>query len=166
MITSAKIGFVYKFECFSPDGKLLWEMEDHNLIPNEGRDYILEAALNNGTRFASWYIGLYEGAYAPQASDTMATISAASTEITAYTEALRVALTADPLSNGLYSNAGSPAEFTFSSTKTVRGGFISSSAVKGGTVGVLLSVVQASTAKQVAAGEILRVTAGLQLVTV
>jgi hypothetical protein len=96
----------------------------------------------------------------------MATISAASTEITAYTEALRVALTADPLTNGLYSNAGSPAEFTFSSTKTVRGGFISSSAVKGGTVGVLLSVVQASTAKQVAAGEILRVTAGLQLVTV
>lgn len=163
----AKIGFVYHFECFDAAGKLKWEDTAHNIIPDQGRDYILNAALLLGSQFNSWFIGLYEGSYAPQAGDTMATFVASATEITtAYDEVSRPALTPDALSGGVYINAASKAVFTFNAAKTVRGGFISSGSVKGGTTGVLLSAVLAGSPKPVGAGEALRVTAGLSLVTI
>lgn len=166
-ISKARLGFEYTFECFGADGRLKWAFTEHNLIPNEGRDYMLNAALLLGSQFNNWYIGLFEGAYSPLATDTMATFPASATEITgAYDEASRPALTPDALSGGLYVNAASPAVFTFNSAKTVRGGFISSGATKGGTTGVLLSAVLASSPKQVIAGDQLRVTAGLSLVTI
>lgn len=165
-IHSHHLGFVYHLECVSPDGEVLWRDRWENIIPNEGRDYILNAALNGGAQFLTWYNGLYEGNYAPQASDTMATFIASSTEITAYSEASRVVLVDDPLVNGLFANITTKAEFTFTAAKTVRGGFISSGSVKGGTTGVLLSAVLGSSPKTVGAGEILRVTAGLSLVTI
>lgn len=164
--SSSQLGFVYHFECVSSAGEVLWRTREENIIPNEGRDYILNAALNGGAQFSNWYIGLYEGNYAPQPSDTMATFVAAATEITAYTETARALLVDAPLSAGLYANSVTKAEFTFSAAKTVRGGFISSGSVKGGTTGVLLSAVLASSPKPVNAGEILRVVAGLSLVTV
>lgn len=166
-MSRARIGFEYKFECFGADGRLKWGFTEHNIIPNEGRDYILNAALLLGPQFSNWYIGLYEGAHAPQATDTMAGFVAAATEIaTAYNEAARPALTHDALAGGVYANSASPAVFTFNAPKTVRGGFISSGAVKGGTTGILLSAVLAPSPKDVIAGDQLRVTAGLSLVTV
>lgn len=160
-----QLGFVYHFECVSPAGEVLWRMRSENIIPNEGRDYILNAALNTGAQFSNWYIGIYEGNYAPLAGDTMATFAASSTEITAYSEGARVLLVDAPLASGLYANSVTKAEFTFTAAKTVRGGFISSGSVKGGTTGVLLSAVLASSPKTVNTGEILRVVAGLSLVT-
>ena len=141
--------------------------EVHNIIPDQGRDYLLNAGLLLGSQFNSWFIGLYEGSYAPVAGDTMATFVASATEITAaYSEAARVALVPDALAAGVYVNAASPAVFTFTAEKTVRGGFISSGSVKGGTTGILLSAVLSSSPKVVAAGESLRVTSGLSLVTI
>lgn len=167
MLTKAKIGFEYVFQCYSPAGVLLWEEKAKNLIPNEGRDYMLNASLLAGAQFSSWYIGIYEGAYTPQTSDTMATLPASATEITtAYSEAARVLLVPDALSGGLYVNDATPAEFTFTAPKTVRGGFISSGSTKGGTTGVLLSAVLASSPRAVDTGEVLRVRAGLSLVTI
>lgn len=160
-----RLGFVYTFDCFSPAGELLWSMREENIIPDEGRDYILNAALNSGSQFGTWYIGLYEGSYTPVAGDTMATFPASATEITAYSEAARVTLVDDPLAGGVFINSTTKAEFTFTAAKTVRGGFISSGATKGGTTGVLLSAVLASSPKTVGIGEVLRVTAGLSLVT-
>jgi hypothetical protein len=165
--SKAKIGFVYRFEHLSADGDVLSVEDVHNLIPDQGRDYILTAALLLGSQFNNWFIGLYEGSYAPQASDTMATFVASATEITAaYAEAARLALVPNALAAGVFVNAASPAVFTFTAEKTVRGGFISSGSVKGGATGILLSAVLASSPKVVGAGESLRVTAGLSLVTV
>lgn len=167
MNSLAKIGFVYRFEHLSANGDVLSVEEAHNLIPDQGRDYLLNAGLLLGSQFNSWYIGLYEGSYSPQTTDTMATIVANSTEITAaYSEAARPALVPDALAGGVYANAASPAVFTFTTEKTVRGGFISSGSVKGGTTGVLLSAVLASSPKTVANGESLRITAGLSLVSI
>jgi hypothetical protein len=165
-IHSNHIGFVYYLECVSPDGEVRWQERWENLIPNEGRDYILNSALNGAAQLSTWYNGLYEGNYTPQATDTMATFVANATEITAYSGAARPVLVDDPLANGLFANTTTKAEFTFTADKTVRGGFISSGSLKGGTTGVLLSAVLGSSPKTVAAGEILRVTAGLSLVTV
>lgn len=166
MMSKAHFGFEYRFECFGPDGKLKWEFTEHNLLPNEGRDYILHAALLTGPTFGSWFIGLYEGSYVPQVTDTMATFVAAATETTAYSETTRGALVPDALSGGVYINGASPATFTFTAAKTIRGGFISSGSVKGGTTGVLLSAVLATSPKTVAVGDQLRVTAGVALATV
>lgn len=166
-ISKARIGFEYKFECFDAQGRLKWEFTEHNLIPNEGRDYLLNAGLLAGSQFSNWYIGLYEGAHSPVAADTMAGFPAAATEITAaYDEVSRPALTPNALSSGIFINSASPAVFTFNASKTVRGGFISSGSGKGGTTGVLLSAVLASSPKDVVDGDQLRVTAGLSLVTI
>jgi len=166
-IEKAGIGFVYHFECFGADGQPKWEFTEHNLIPNEGRDYLLNAGLLAGAQLSSWYVGLYEGAHAPQVTDTMATIVAAATEITtAYSEVSRGLIVPNALSGGVYVNSASPLTFTFAEAKTVRGGFISSGSVKGGTTGILLSAVLSSSPKVVGAGESLRVTAGLSLITI
>lgn len=166
MKSKAQIGFVYRFEHLSKHGDVLSVEEAHNIIPDEGRDYILNAALLAGSQFSSWYCGLYEGAYTPQVDDTMADFIASSTEITtAYSEATRGLIVPDALAGGVYVNAASPLVFTFTAAKTVRGGFISSGSVKGGTTGVLLSAVLAPSPKAVGAGESLRVTTGLSLVT-
>lgn len=167
-VHKAHLGFVYVYECFDKDGNLKWSSREENLIPNQGRDYMLTAALLSGAQLPNWYIGLYETAYNPVATDTLITLLANATECTAYTTAgaQRLQLTPSPLSNGVFSNIDSPAEFTFTSNKTVYGGFITSNGSQGNTGGTLLSVVSNGSPKSVDVGEILKVTAGLSLVTV
>jgi hypothetical protein len=166
MLSKTRIGFHYRFECCTAAGETQWEFEEDNLIPNEGINYLLNAGLTMGAQFSNWYIGIYEGNYPPQPTDTMATFAAAATETTAYSETTRALLVPDAISGGVYANNATPVSFTFTAAKTIRGGFISSSSTKNGATGVLLSAVLASSPKTVGVGEILRVTAGLSLVTV
>jgi len=165
-IDKTKIGFKYRFECFDTEGNLKWEFTEENLIPDAGRDYMLNAALNAGAQFSTWYIGLYSGNYVPVAGDTAATFPASATEITTAYTGDRKVLVPGALSAGMWANVASPAVFEFSAaTTTVSGGFISTVATKGGTTGVLLSAVLATSPKTVLAGESLKVTAGLSFVT-
>lgn len=163
--SAGKLGFVYEYECIGTDGKVKWRSREENLIPDVGRDYLLSAALLGGSQLSSWFIGLYENSRTNSVSDTMTTLMADAGEITAYTTSgsNRLALTPDALSGGVFSNLGNRAEFTFTSTKTVRGGFISSTSTQGSTAGLLLSLVANSSPKTVDPGEILRVTAGLSM---
>ena len=167
MIEQAKIGFVYTLELIGADGKVRWREEVDNLIPNQGRDYILSAALLGGSQVPTWHIGLYGNARTPLAADTMATLLADAAEITTYTNigGTRIPLTPDALAGGVFSNAGGKAEFAFPSAATARGGFIASSSLQGATTGTLLSAVLFPSPKVIGAGEILRVTAGLALAT-
>lgn len=156
--------FVYTFRCFDRHGDLRWEWTKRNLIPAAGRDYIIAAAMSGGSQFSTWYISLFSGAYTPQSTDTAANYPANATEITtAYSEANRPTLTPDAPGSGLYTNTGTPATFTFTTTTTVQGGGLHSNSVKGGTTGVLVSVVAAPSPKGVNAGEVLQVIAGLAL---
>lgn len=159
------LGFVYLFKCIGLDGKIRWEERMENIIPNEGRDYILNAALNGGSQYSTWYIGLFEGSYTPVAGDGAATFPGSATETTAYTSSTRPVLNDGALVSGLWANVASPASFVFSADKTIRGGFISSLATKGGVSGVLLSAVLGSSPKSVDSGETLQVTSGLTLIT-
>jgi hypothetical protein len=157
-----RIGFRYVFEHIRDGVVIDTEIVD-NIIPAEGIAYILNAAVNGGAQFTSWYIGIFEANYTPLTGDTMATFPASSTESTAYDEAARVPLVDGALASGLWSNAASPAEFTMNAPKTIYGGFITSGSVKAGTTGVLLSAVKAGTSKPVIAGDVLKVTAGITL---
>lgn len=166
--SSAKLGFVYVFECIGRDGRLKWRERQENLIPDVGRDYLLNAGLLGGSQLSSWFIGLYANARTNAVTDTMTTLMADAGEITDYTTAgsNRLALTPDALSNGVFSNLGNPAEFEATADFTVRGGFITSNATQGSTAGTLLSLVANASPKPVETGEILRVTAGLSLLSV
>ena len=164
MIDTLNMGLVYTFRCLDTRGRLRLEWTEHNLIPTGGRDYVMAAAFLTGSQFGSWYLSIYSGAYTPQLTDTAATYPANATEITtAYSEASRPALVPDAPGSGSYTNVGSPAVFTFTATTTVRGGGLHSNAVKGGTTGILASIVAAPTPKTVNAGETLQVIAGVAL---
>lgn len=160
------IGFVFVYECLDSEGRFKWRYRQENMIPDVGRDYLLNAALLAGSQLSTWYIGLYENARTNVVGDTMATLMADAGEITTYAGGQRLVLTPDALSSGVFSNLGTPAEFDFTSTKTVRGGFVSSVSVHGSVSGTLLSLVSNASPKTVESGETLRVTAGLSLATI
>lgn len=163
-----RLGFVFVYECIGRDGKLKWRTREENLIPDVGRDYLLNAGLLGGSQLSSWFIGLYANARSNAVTDTMATLMADAGEVTQYTNVggNRLALTPDALSSGVFSNLGTPAEFEMTANVTVRGGFISSTSTQSSAAGTLLSLVANASPKTVETGEILRVTAGLSLITV
>lgn len=162
--SKGKIGFKYLIEVIK-DGKVVDSEVVENIIPTEGLNHMLNVVLNGTTPVTDWFIGLYENDYTPLATDAMATFPGAGValETTAYTAAARLALTTAAAAAGAVTNTANKAEFTFNATKTIRGGFISSSSTKGGTTGTLLSAVKFATAKSMEADAILRVTAGLTL---
>jgi len=155
-------GFTYRVEVVR-DGQVVDSEVVDNLMPTEGLNHILNVLLKGAAQNASWYIGLYEGAYTPDAASTAATFPAAATEVTAYAETNRVLFQGSTVSGGQSNNSAARAEFTLSANKTVTGGFIASAPGKGATSGVLLSVVRFSSPKVVEAGSVLRVTAGVSL---
>jgi len=162
------VGFVYYLEHIGVDGKVKERVRLENIIPNEGRDYMLTSSLLAGSQYATWYIGLFKDAYTPLASDTLATFLASANESTNYTTVAdaRLTLTPDALSNGLFSNNGTPAEFDFDdSGETVRGGFITGTQTRQSSTGILLSAILFPSPKVMSVGETLRVKAGIQLVT-
>lgn len=113
-----------------------------NIVCTEGRNHILDAVVKGGTQVSTWYIGLFEGNYTPVAGVTAATVTAASTECTAYDEAARVAYVEGSISSGAVDNSASRAEFTINATKNVYGGFLVSNSTKSATTGTLLAIAR------------------------
>ncbi len=139
----AKMGFLWTFETIDrATGNVLHTEEVHNLMPVEGLNHMLGVTLKGVLAVPTWYVGVYEGAYTPLSTDTMATFPGAATECTAYASATRQALTLGAVAAGAVNNFSSTTDIAFNATKTIYGGFISSSSAKGGTNGVLLSAVR------------------------
>ena len=163
MNSEAKAGFIYQMEFYDPAGNLEHQEAAHNLIPIEGINHLLDTEYNAGAQVAQWYIGLFGGAYAPQPTDTAATLPALAGEVTNYEGTTREAFACAPAAAGIVTNSANKAEFVFTSNGTVTGGFISSAPTKGSTAGVLGSVVALASPKTVSAGSTLRVTATNQI---
>lgn len=159
---SDKAGVQYWTEMIDADGNVIerFGAEVLNLVPTEGLNHMLNVVLKGAAQVPTWYIGLYEGDYTPVPSITAATLPAAATECVGYDSATRVEFVEGSVSAGSVDNATALAEFTFNADVTVRGAFISSSAVKGSTTGVLLSVVRFPSPKPQTIGSVLRVMAG------
>ncbi len=134
---------VFHIECFDSEGNLKWSQDIPNLVVNVGLQDMNTQYFKGSSYTAAWYIGLYGAAASntPAPTDTSST-HAGWTEVTAYSQSTRVAVTfgtattADP---SVISNSASPAAFTISGTTTVGGAFLISNSTKGGTTGILFS---------------------------
>lgn len=154
-------GGTFTIQCFDKDGNLKWEESKDNLVVNVGLQDMNTKYFTGSSYTAAWYIGLY-GAGAsnnPAAGDT-ATSHAGWTEITAYSQATRPAVTfgsATAANPSVVSNSASPAQFSINGTTTVGGAFLISSDTKGGTTGILFSATdfQAPGDRSVVSGDII-----------
>jgi hypothetical protein len=131
------------------DIRVFGEYHDKNLVVNEGLNSLLDIYFNGSTQITTWYLGLFEGNYTPVAGVTAATITAASTECTAYDEATRQAYDEAAASAQSITNSASKATFTFNATKTIYGAFLVSNSTKSGTSGTLFSAARFSSSKAV-----------------
>ena len=149
-------GLIYIGEVVSPDGTILQRGEDKNLNPQSGVDYVAGLFMGTTSVISPWYVGVYEGDYTPtkaaKASDLPSTII----ESVAYSQASRPVWdkTYDGIS--LITSINSRASLTFTSDKTIFGGFVISESAKGGNSGVLLSIVRFATPYVIPAGSTLQ----------
>lgn len=131
------------------DGHVIDEWEDHNLVVNEGLNHLLDVLFHGATQVTTWYLGVFEGNYTPVATLTAATVTAASTECTAYDETTRQAYDEAAAASQSITNAASKATFTFNAAKTIYGAFLVSASAKSATSGTLFSAARFGTAKTV-----------------
>jgi len=163
-IEKVKAGGVFTVQCFDSEGNLKWSEEKHNLVVNEGLQYMNDKFFKGASYTAAWYFGLYGAAASnnPAAGDTMAS-HAGWTEVTAYSEATRPAAvfgtptTADP---SVISNSDAVAVFRINGTTIVGGAFLTTSNTKGGTTGVLFSAsdFQAPGDRAVVSGDVINLS--------
>lgn len=130
-------------------GELLDTDECPNLVVNEGLNHILNTVFNGGTPVGTWYLGVFEGNYTPVATLTAATVTAASTECTAYDEATRQEYVEAAASAQSITNSASKAEFTFNASKNIYGAFLVSASAKSATTGTLMAAARFSSVKAV-----------------
>lgn len=130
-------------------GEVVDEWEDHNLVVNEGLNALLDIMFHGTTQITTWYLGVFEGNYTPVSTVTAATITAASTECTAYDESARQEYVEAAASSQSITNSASKATFTFNATKTIYGAFLVSASAKSATTGTLFSAARFSSAKAV-----------------
>lgn len=129
-----------------------WSAPDHNLVPNEGLNFILDLAGNNAAAAAA-YIALYGGNYTPIAANTAAGFASTYTEITSgsegYEESTRVLWDTGAATSQAVNNYSAPAEFTIitAGSLTVYGVALLTASAKGSTSGKLLSASKFGAAK-------------------
>src|SRR3974390_3460210 len=140
------------------DSQVIDEFEVKNIVVNQGLNYLLGAALGAQSVVTAWYIGLFSNNYTILASDTAATISANSGEVTQYTAGTRQTWSSAPPASQSISNSATQASFTFNSTLAVYGAFLISSSAINGTSGTLFSGAQFGSAKAVVNSDILQLT--------
>ena len=129
------------------------ERMDDNIVTSEGLAHMLDVALHDATKVATWYFRLFSANTTPLYSWTAANFTASATEITsntegysettgqAFVEAAAVAAGAASTASASITNAASKAVFTIATATSVNvwGAGLLSSSNKGGTTGVLLS---------------------------
>ena len=162
-----KPGFIWTVREYDAAGVLTGEETTHNIMPIESLNYILNAALKSGTQHPTFYVGLFEGSYTPQATDVMATFPALATELTAYSSATRPTLVLGDVDSGNVDNFEDITEFTGTTNgKQAAGGFISTAPAKGGTTGPLISAVKFPTARNLNSGGRIEVAVAFQFVSI
>lgn len=156
-------GFKYNIEARLPCGQVI-EFEDCNLLPQSAVNH--NAGLLRGTTapIGAWYVGLFEGDYAPTRSVSAADLPGLVGEFTSYSEAQRPTWQHDYDGVSIIDNADDRAIFTFTADKIIHGAFICSSPAKGSASGVLLSIARFAVPRDMPAGTEFAVTAGITLI--
>lgn len=137
IITKAKLGGKFIFECRDKNGRLKWQEEAHNIITNEGLDALLDIMLHGSTQITTWYCVIVESDTNPAAGMTYATPTY--TESIAYDEATRPEYEEAAASSQSITNSANKAQFTMNATKTIYGAALvgggASASTKGNTDG-------------------------------
>lgn len=143
-IQKTAVGGVFTVECRGADGNLKWTEDFHNLVVNEGLQYLNTQVFTGINYSATWYMGLVTGPGAGNTyagTDTMLSHAGWAEDIN-YSQSARptlsfgTATTADP---SVISTA-SAALFSITGTTTIAGAFITNESTKNGSTGVLFSV--------------------------
>lgn len=148
------IGVTYTLRQTLPSGEVR-ERVVTNLVPSEGLDYILEAAILGGSQITQFFVGLIDGVIVPGAASNMAAVDAV--EFEGYAGAFRPLWDA---SKSVLSctNAAAPAEYALNADTDIKGVFLTSNTGQDDT-GMLLSLAVVSPALSVVAGSTLNVVA-------
>ena len=158
-VSPVQVKNVYNFEAFDSEGNLKWTDYAENVVPNVGLDDMLDKYLKGSAYTASFFVGLTDGTPTTAAGDTMAS-HAGWTEVVAYTEATREALTLGTVASQSVDNSASKASFAINAdTTTIGGAFVCTVSTKSGSTGVLYSVAAFTAAdKSLDSGDTLNVT--------
>jgi len=136
------------------------ERQDANIVVTEGLNHILDVALHDATKVATWYFGLFSANVTPVNTWTAANFTANATEIVSntegYSETTRQAFVEAAAAAGSINNTASKAAFTIATATsvTVWGAGLLSSNIKGGTTGTLLSSAKFSAARTLYATDV------------
>src|SRR5476651_158503 len=87
----------------------------HNIVPTEGRNYLLDAAVNGGTAYSSWFVVPFATNTVPDATLTAANFNTKLTEFTNYSEGVRQQWITVAAAAGVVTNAASVATITIGS---------------------------------------------------
>ncbi|MBD1554769.1 hypothetical protein HAQ04_25545 [Pseudomonas sp. C2L11] len=156
-------GFQYDIEIVDAFGEVIQRGREFNRIPQVGLDFVANLLLGETTPISTWYCGLFEGNYVPVSSTTAADLPGSAQESTVYSQ------TARPSWQGVYdgiqliTNTASRAEFTFTSAKTIYGGFLISTSDKGSNTGTLMSIARFENPREVPANTTFRLGITLTL---
>lgn len=139
----------FAHDVFRPGVGLLGERSDPNIVCNEGLDHTLDLLFAGATQINPWYVLIFEGNYTPVAGVTAATITADSTESTAYTESVRQTYVEAAASGQSITNSANKATFTINATKTMYGAALVSASAKSATTGTLFAASRFSASRDV-----------------
>lgn len=159
MDISIKTRNTYAIECRDAAGNLKWSETVENTTVNAGLNDLLSKYFKGSSYTAAFYVGL-KGAGTIAAADTLAS-HAGWSEITAYSQATRPALTLGTVASQSVDNSGSVAAFSINGSATVAGAFVATDSTKGGTSGTLYGVADFSASRGVASGDTINVTVTL-----
>lgn len=157
----ARIRGEWQVVCRRPDGSVKWVDVIHNLVVNEGLDYLLSAGLAGGSQVATWYVGLLGSSPSPAAGWTKTEVGAA--DFVDYDEAALQTWTPGSVSGQSVSNSASKAAFTIATDdSTIGGAYLASAntkAVEGGAAVIYAAGAFAGGNKSADDGDTLEVTA-------
>ncbi len=161
MIEQLKPAFRHDLELVDiATGEIVDRVTVFNRIPDAALEFLMLAPFGQAAPVSTFYCGLLRENFMPSGSMSSADIPTAMGEFIDYEEPTRPIWT-PAYDNGVYSNIASPAIFTPTQDRSVRGSFIVSSATKGGNTGLLLSVARFPTVKQVSVGLEAKLKTGL-----
>lgn len=160
---SPMIGGVFHVEHWR-DEKCIWEEDVHNIVTTEGMVHILDSVLDAASQITTWYVGLIEDTGDPVVGDTMTELGAREVGKLGtndkYDETVRETYAADAATGttSVSTTNSTTADFTFNTTDTVYGAFVSSNSTKGGTTGTLLAAKLFTSSRAVVSSDILKIT--------
>jgi hypothetical protein len=118
--TSLNVYSIWVLQLLDKTGNIKNQVDIHNLVTTQGKNFLLNAMFHGTTALNPWYIVLWTGAHVPLITDTYAVPGY--TELnTEYDEATRPIYVESASSGGILSNAANRAVFTFASPVQVTG---------------------------------------------